>query len=440
LRSIHEPFQPFLPEKADGYCAFAFALCTVHIIAAMSAVAPDLAAVKAPPHVLPLLVLSQLASTSLWFAVNAVMPDLQRTANLPASALGSLMSAVQLGFIAGTLTFAVAMIADRFSPRWVFAACAWLGALANAAAIWATPSLDALIVLRFATGFLLAGIYPVGMKIAAQWFPRGLGLALGWLLGALVLGTAAPHGLRALGASWPWQQVLIAISLLAAAGGAAMLLWMPDAPHALRATKLNPKALTVIWTDPRVRASAFGYFGHMWELYTFLLLVPVMLATRLSGMAVSAWSFFVIAGGAVGCALGGWVALQWGRRVGMSAGSARVAAAQLATSGVCCLLTPLALAAPLPLFFAWLVVWGITVAGDSPQFSALTGSNAPRDVVGSVLTFVNCIGFAISIVSITLTIWLLQRYSLAQVLPWLAIGPALGLLMLRPLLARVAAG
>lgn len=391
----------------------------------------------APPRVLPLLVLSQLASTSLWFAVNAVMPDLQRAANLPASALGTLMSAVQLGFIAGTLVFAVAMIADRFSPRWVFATCACLGALTNVAAVWATHSLDALIALRFATGFLLAGIYPVGMKIAAQWFPRGLGLALGWLIGALVLGTAAPHGLRALGASWPWQQVLIVISLIATAGGVAMLLWMPEAPHAVSAAKLNPKALTVIWTDHRVRASAFGYFGHMWELYTFFMLVPVMLATRLTGAAVSTWSFIVIAGGALGCAGGGWVALQWSRHVGASSGSARVAAAQLGTSGACCLLAPLALAAPLPLFLFWLVLWGVTVSGDSPQFSALTGSNSPREVVGSVLTFVNCIGFAISIVSITLTIWLLSTYSLAQVLPWLAIGPALGLWMLKPLLVRI---
>jgi MFS family permease len=404
----------------------------------MSAATPVLAHVIAPPRVLPLLVLSQLACTSLWFAVNAVMPDLQREAGLPVTALGTLMSAVQLGFIAGTLTFAVAMIADRFSPRWVFALCAWLGALTNAAVVaalaWLPDSLDTLVVLRFATGFLLAGIYPVGMKIAAQWFPRGLGLALGWLLGALVLGTAAPHGLRALGAAWPWQQVVFAISLLAVLGGAAMVLFMPEAPRPATRAKLKPQALTVIWHDKRVRASAFGYFGHMWELYTFFMLVPLMLAARVAGAAISGWSFVVIAGGALGCALGGWVALKLAGQVGQSAGSARVAAAQLLISGLCCLLAPLALAAPLLLFLLWLVVWGVTVSGDSPQFSALTGSNAPRDVVGSVLTFVNCIGFAISIVSIQLYIWLLQSYSLAQVLPWLAIGPAIGLMMMRRLL------
>jgi MFS transporter, DHA1 family, inner membrane transport protein len=406
----------------------------------MPAAAPPSIDIVAPSRVLPLLVLSQLACTSLWFAVNAVMPDLQREAGLPAAALGTLMSAVQLGFIAGTLTFAVAMIADRFSPRWVFALCAWLGALTNAAVVaavmWAPHSIDALIALRFATGFLLAGIYPVGMKIAAQWFPRGLGLALGWLLGALVLGTAAPHGLRALGAAWPWQQVVFAISLIAALGAAAMVLFMPEAPRPAGVAKLKPQALTVIWHDKRVRASAFGYFGHMWELYTFFMLVPLMLAARVAGAAVSGWSFVVIAGGALGCALGGWVALKLAARLGQSAGSARVAAAQLFVSGACCLLAPLALVAPLPLFLVWMVVWGITVSGDSPQFSALTGSNAPRDAVGSVLTFVNCIGFAISIVSIQLYIWLLQSYSLAQVLPWLAIGPVVGLVMMRGLLKR----
>jgi MFS family permease len=399
----------------------------------MSAIAPA-APVAAPARVLPLLVASQLASTSLWFAVNAVMPDLQRSADLPASSLGTLMSAIQLGFIAGTLTFAVLLIADRFSPRWVFALCAVTAALTNAAVAYSPLPLEALALLRFATGFLLAGIYPVGMKIAAQWFPRGLGVALGWLLGALVLGTAAPHGLRALGAAWPWQHVILAISLIAASGGAAMLLFMPEAPRPAQAAKLKPQALAVIWTDARVRASAFGYFGHMWELYTVLMLLPVILATRVADVAVSWWSFIAIAGGAFGCAFGGWMALTLSRRVGPTAGSARVAAAQLGTSGLCCLLAPFMLTAPLPLFFVWVVIWGITVAGDSPQFSALTGSNAPREVVGSVLTFVNSIGFAISVLSIQLYIALLQSTTLAQVLPWLAIGPALGLWMLRPLL------
>ena len=150
----------------------------------------------APRHVLPVLVAAQFAGTSLWFAVNAVMPDLQHAFGWPATAVGALTSALQFGFIAGTLVFALLAVADRWPPRRVFLVCALAGAACTVGA-WAQVSqYPALLAWRFATGFFLAGIYPVGMKIAAQWFPRGLGAALGLLIGALVLGSAsaARHG------------------------------------------------------------------------------------------------------------------------------------------------------------------------------------------------------------------------------------------------------
>ena len=381
----------------------------------------------APARILPVIVLSQFAGTSLWFAVNAVMPDLQRAWSLQASAVGTLTSAVQFGFIAGTLVFALFAVADRWPARWVFLVCALLGAACNVVGAWGADSVQTLALLRFLTGFFLAGIYPVGMKIAASWYPQGLGAALGWLVGALVLGTASPHLLRALGTSWPWQGVMAAVSLLAVAGGLAMALLVPDGPHLPRAARLRWQALASIWHDRNVRASAFGYFGHMWELYTLWVLVPAIVGTRLAGTPVSLAAFGVIALGMLGCVAGGLLARRYG--------SARVAAVQLATSGICCVLAPLMLQAPDACFAAWLALWGITVVGDSPQFSTLTASNAPREAVGSVLTLVNCLGFAVSIGSILLFSALAARWPLAWVLPGLALGPVLGLAMLKPLWA-----
>lgn len=389
-----------------------------------------------PRRILPVIVLSQFAGTSLWFAVNAVMPDLQRDWGLPPAALGTLTSAVQLGFVAGTLVFALLMLADRFAPARVFLACSLAGAACNAATLAAGGRLDVLLVLRFAVGFLLAGVYPVGMKIAASWYRERLGAVMGVLIGALVLGTALPHGLRALagngdgpalsiGGLPAWQSVVVCVSLLAAAGGIATALLVPTHP-AGRGARITPRALGLIWSDRRLRASVFGYFGHMWELYAFVVLVPLILATRLAGEAVSAAAFWAIAAGFAGCVGGGLLA----RRLG----SARVAWAQLAASGGCCLAAPLMLVAPLPVFIGWLLLWGATVSGDSPQFSTLTAQNAPPAVVGSVLTFSNCIGFAISVVSIELFVRAAQVWPLALVLPWLAVGPALGLWMLWPLL------
>ncbi|MEO7547742.1 MAG: MFS transporter [Ramlibacter sp.] len=385
-----------------------------------------------PRRILPTIVLCQFAGTSLWFAVNAVMPDLQQAWGLPANAVGSLTSAVQLGFVAGTLVFALLMVADRFAPALVFLLCSLLGAAANAAMLLADGRLALLLALRFAVGFLLAGIYPVGMKIAAQWFRERLGAVMGVLVGALVLGTALPHGLRALAASGvvgivPWQAVVLAVSALAALGGIATWALVPQPATPRNATPITLRALGLVWADRRLRASVFGYFGHMWELYAFIVLVPLVLAARLaSSAAVSAWAFCAIAAGFAGCVGGGMAVRRFG--------SARVAHAQLATSAVCCLVAPWLLAASLPLFLAWLLLWGATVAGDSPQFSTLTAQNAPPAVVGSVLTLTNCIGFAISVVSIQLFVTAAQAWPLARVLPWLAVGPVLGLWMLRPLL------
>jgi MFS transporter, DHA1 family, inner membrane transport protein len=138
----------------------------------------------------------------------------------------------------------------------------------------------------------------------------------------------------------------------------------------------------------------------------------------------------VLGSGMLGCVLGGYMAT---RRPGQL-GSARVAAGMLGTSGLCCLVAPWALGAPTALFAAWLLLWGFAVAGDSPQFSALTAANAPRSSVGSVLTLTNSIGFAISAISIEVFGRLATSMPLQHLLPWLAVGPALGLIALRPLL------
>lgn len=379
-----------------------------------------------PSHVLPILVLAQLAGTSLWFAVNAVMPDLQRSLGWPATSVGTLTSALQLGFILGTLVFALLAIADRFKATRVFLLCALAGSACTVGAWAMVADFQALLLWRFATGFFLAGIYPVGMKIASQWYQQGLGSALGYLIGALVLGSASAHGLRALADALPWPALMLGVAALAAGSG-LLILALGEAPRApVRASTLQWRALATLWTDARVRSSVLGYFGHMWELYTVWVLMPLILATRLSGLQLS-WAAFVILGsGALGCVIGGYAARRWG--------SARVAGLQLSVSGLCCLLAPWLMSAPAPAFYGWLLLWGITVAGDSPQFSTLTARNAPPQAVGSVLTLSNSLGFAISIVSILLFVALTAHLPLGWLLTGLALGPAMGLWALWPLM------
>ena len=241
-----------------------------------------------PRRVLPVLVLAQLAGTSPWFAVNAVMPDLQAGFGWPVAAVGTLTAAVQLGFIAGALGFAVLSIADRFPARRVFLLSALASALCSEAAVLSAASFDALWGWRFATGVCLAGIYPVGMKIAAQCFPRGLGPALGFLIGALVLGSASPHALRAMAAGGDWTLVFHGVALASALAGIGLIALVPEpAPVHGRIVGLRLAALWAVATDRRVRASVLSYFGHMWELYTMWVLVPLVVATRLAGSALS---------------------------------------------------------------------------------------------------------------------------------------------------------
>jgi len=385
-----------------------------------------------PLRILPLIVFAQFAGTSLWFAGNAVLPQMQELLGYPESALSWLTSAVQLGFILGTLVFAFLNIADRFSPVKVFLVCSLAGALSTLIWIPLAPNFSLTIGLRFSTGFFLAGIYPVGMKIAAGWFPEGLGKALGFLVGALVLGTAFPHLLQASGTQLPWETVILIVSALSASGGLAMLFGVPDGPHTTRSSKFDPSALVRCFQLKAFRRAAFGYFGHMWELYAFWAFVPTVLIAYTTAQSleinISLWSFLIVAIGSLGCILGGFISLK--------RGSAWVAFANLASSALLCLLSPLLFEAHPLIFFSAYLLWGFTVVGDSPQFSSLSAQTAPKELIGTGLTIVNSIGFAITIFSIQLIGWLSQIVAPQYWMIALVIGPLIGLWQIGPALSK----
>lgn len=379
--------------------------------------------------VLPTIVLSQFCCTSLWFAGNGVMGDLIATFQLDESALGHLTSAVQFGFISGTLIFAILTIADRFSPSKVFLTCAMLGALFNLAVSWDGNSLTSILGLRFLTGFFLAGIYPVGMKIAADHFEKGLGKSLGFLVGALTLGTAFPHLAKDITGSLPWSSVLILTSSLATFGGLLMFLLVPDGPYRIPAQKLDLSAFFAVFKSRDFRSAAFGYFGHMWELYAFWTFVPLMLATyfadhRPERINMALLSFMIIGVGGIGCIVGGYLSQVLGVK--------KVAFAALMLSGLCCLISPWMFATEsVGLFVGFLFFWGTFVIMDSPLFSTLVARNAVPKVKGTALTIVNCIGFAITIVSIQLLTALQGTVNPNYLYMILGIGPVFGLMALR---------
>lgn len=372
-----------------------------------------------------LIVFAELLGTSLWFSINSVADNLMSTWDINLAGIGLLTNAVQLGFVAGTLIFAFGGIADRFRPSRIFSICALLGALFNGLFALYAESILLGSVLRFLVGVCLAGIYPIGMKLIITWDPEKASQRLAQLVGMLILGTALPHATRYFGVDWPWQLVILFSSILALLA-MIMIFCLGDGPHLKMTGQSNVKPISIrsIFTIPRYRSSAFGYFGHMWEVYAFWAMVPMLVAvthqisnpTDLSGFA-----FVVIAMGAVGCFIGG--------QLSKTISSSQVASYALGLSGFCCLLYPWVKEAPLLLQLLFWAIWGMSAAADSPQLSAISAKACPPEIVGTALTIQNAIGFGITMISIqlcTVLIPYLNNYISWVLLP----GPVIGLIVL----------
>jgi MFS family permease len=353
--------------------------------------------IKGTIGVLICIVIAQFFCTSLWFAGNAVSKELLALFEGNSEMLGHLTAAVQLGFIFGTLVYAFFTIPDRFSPSKVFMISAFLGALSTLAMLPDGQTFAGILTSRFFTGFFLAGIYPVGMKIAADYFDHGLGKALGFLVGALVLGTAFPHFIRAFSLTLSWKVVIVSAAVLCMLGGLSIGLFVKDGPYRKKGSKMRFTGFKEVFGDHKFRSAAFGYFGHMWELYAFWAFVPVMIAlyrnqAPLFDMSGSLLSFFVIGIGCLSCFLAGWISQRFTAK--------KTAFTALLISGICCVLSPIIYSLSAVVFIIFLLIWGCAVIADSPMFSTLVAQNAPPALKGSALTLVNCIGFSITIVSI----------------------------------------
>ena len=379
---------------------------------------------------LGLLMLAEIAGMSLWFMSAAILPDLTREFPISDFAQAALSSAVQIGFVVGAVTSALLGLADRIDPRRFFAFSAILAAAFNASLLFVEPGGFLSILARFATGVLLAGVYPVGMKIAVGWGRDDRGFLVGTLVGALTFGSAAPHLLALMGGTdWRWS---LSVASLAAAAGGVLCLFAGLGPFHAKAPRMKIGAILTAWTNPKIRYAYAGYLGHMWELYAMWAWIGVALAASFAGRMATEEAitlsrliaFLAIAVGGAASIIAGIVADRVGK--------ANIAILAMAVSGSAAIASALTFGGPVWLTVCCVLVWGAAILPDSAQFSALVADYAPPDQAGSLMSFQTALGFALTFFTVQLTPLGAELIGWPGMFALMAIGPALGILgMLR---------
>ncbi len=315
------------------------------------------------------------------------------------------LSNTQAGWING-IYFGAYMIAvpvlvsltDRIDPRHIYVAGSALTALAAFGFALLAEGFWGGFWVRALAGVGLAGTYMTGLKALTDHIHEGIrARSIAFYTATFSIGSALSFlltGEIAADLGWRWAVGVVGLGPLVSLG---IVLWLapPSQPHHLARGEAALLDFRPVLRNRRAFAYILAYSAHNWELFALRSWLVAFLVfaqgQQETGVLGGAWSATALAALVTVLGLPSSVLCnELAQRIGRRRLVVSIMCASAAIAAVLGFLAPL----PFLLLFAVVVIYGITVTGDSASITAGAVANAAPGQRGATMAAHSFIGFA----------------------------------------------